>query len=45
MIPLLGEVLGCVVNIPMMQEAGYVAEDQLSLPRQTGMRCTNMQRT
>lgn len=28
MIPLLGEVLGCVVNIPMMQEAGYVAEDQ-----------------
>lgn len=27
MIPLLGEVLGCVVNIPMMEEAGYIAED------------------
>lgn len=27
MIPLLGEVLGCVVNIPMMEEAGYIAEN------------------
>ena len=27
MIPLLGEVLGCVVNILMMEEAGYIAED------------------
>lgn len=24
MIPMLGEVMGCVVNIPMMKEAGYV---------------------
>lgn len=24
MIPLLGEVMGCVVNIPMMKEAGYI---------------------
>lgn len=32
MIPLLGEVLGCVVNIPMMKEAGYVDADGKILP-------------
>ncbi len=32
MIPLLGEVLGCVVNIPMMKEAGYVDADGKVIP-------------
>lgn len=35
MIPLLGEVMGCVVNIPMMKEAGYVGADGKIVPPKT----------
>ncbi|MFR2693836.1 MAG: hypothetical protein ACLTBV_27355 [Enterocloster bolteae] len=47
MIPLLGEVLGCVVKYT--DDAGGRLRgrgpDSPALPRQTGMRCMNMQRT
>lgn len=35
MIPLLGEVMGCVVNIPMLKEAGYIDADGKIIPAKT----------